>query len=449
MSKRARRLAGLTVVAIFGAVVIFRVLSLRDPGAVPAEVQPRTSSPSPNVTLELEGRGSAQEALLQLCPSGGRAKDQQPPVRSSSEVPPAIAETQDQVEQVRELEFLRPVEADPLSREALTEKLRNFAEQELPRGPLRRRGLAWETIGAIPEGTNLRDAHLDLLGSQVVGFYIPETEELFFLGSNDPSPLERYILAHELTHALDDQHFDLDRIDALSGKCQDDAVAAATAVVEGSAEASTVLVVQRFFSVSDQLELGSEAVATSQSTGDAPPFLVELAIWPYIEGLEFVSELQSRDGFEGVNAALRSPPVTSEQVLHPEKYPSDEPQETDIPDLGPRLGGNWSDIDVQDVGEQWLSTLLDLRLPPDEAEAAAAGWDGGIYRAWSDGEKVAVVLTTAWDSSGDAAEFAEAMREWFEPGQAAVASSHGDRALVFFASDQPTLDALIRAGSVN
>ena len=66
------------------------------------------------------------------------------------------------------------------------------------------------------------------------------------------------------------------------------------------------------------------------------------------------------------------------------------------------------------VGEAWLAAMLGLRLDTATAEAAAAGWDGGLYRAFTDGDDAAVVLATAWDSAADADAFAQALREWLD-----------------------------------
>ena len=86
-----------------------------------------------------------------------------------------------------------------------------------------------------------------------------------------------------------------------------------------------------------------------------------------------------------MDEALTTFPVSTEQILHPERWPNDVPQPVDVPDLGPALGAGWRDLDVMTVGEAWLQLMLALRLDAGDAERAAAGWDGGIYRAWTDG----------------------------------------------------------------
>lgn len=163
-----------------------------------------------------------------------------------------------------------------------------------------------------------------------------------------------------------------------------------------------------------------------------------------MDGMAFVTWLESRGGVEAIDAAFESPPVSTEQIMHPERYPNDLPVPVDVPDLGSELGRGWGDLDVQGVGESWLNLALGLRLDDAEADGAAAGWDGGIYRAWSLGDDVAVVLATAWDSEADAGEFAAAMTSWIEEsGQpATVLPVEGSTVRVLFGSDADTLSLL-------
>jgi hypothetical protein len=130
--------------------------------------------------------------------------------------------------------------------------------------------------------------------------------------------------------------------------------------------------------------------------------------------------------------------------MHPDRYPGDVPTPVDIPDLGSALGPGWRDLDVQEVGEAWLGIALGLRLPSSTADEAAAGWDGGLYRAWTDGSRVAVVLATVWDTPQDAAGFADTMAAWISAGDGAgtVLPVEGSSVHVLFASDAATLDAL-------
>jgi hypothetical protein len=177
------------------------------------------------------------------------------------------------------------------------------------------------------------------------------------------------------------------------------------------------------------------------SVDGVPAFLWNLQLWPYSAGTAFIKALDERGGTALVDRALITFPVSTEQIIHPERWPHDTPQPIDVPDLGPNLGAGWRDLDVMTVGEEWLLLMLELRLDAGNAEQAAAGWDGGLYRAWTDGSHTAVVLRTVWDTPEDAQQFADAMGEWV--GQTAfILPSDGVHVDVGFASDGPTLDAL-------
>ena len=207
------------------------------------------------------------------------------------------------------------------------------------------------------------------------------------------------MLAHELTHAIDDQHFDLDRLDDMVIRCEDEPFQAALGIVEGSANHFATQVLIRF-GVS---ETGS--IPDGGPAGEVPPFITEFQAYPYTIGQRFADALSDADGPRAIDDALETFPTTTEQVMHPEKFPDEAGEAVDVPDFAPTFGPEWRDIDAMVVGELWLKVLLHLRLDDDAAAAAAAGWGGATYRAWSDGEDVAVVMSTVWDTPKDAQEF--------------------------------------------
>jgi hypothetical protein len=334
--------------------------------------------------------------------------------------------------------------AEAVTQSEIARDLTEYADIAYPEEQMGRRSLAWETIGVIPDDTSLREVYEEYGSTQVIGYYDTLKGTLKFIGTEDPSPLERITLAHELTHAIDDQRFGLEKLDVLSARCQDEETAAALAVVEGNATFFMIRWAQTYLTPEEQVEVGVEAALQDTSTGDIPPFVLRLQEWSYNEGLKFVTALASRGGVEAIDAAFADRPLSTEQIIHPERYPNDAPTPVDVPDLSAELGEGWDDLDVMAIGEAWLALALDLRLDGSEAREAAAGWDGGTYRAWTDGERVAVVLSTVWDSEADAAGFAEAMTAWLEQGEdhGVVAGPDGSRVDVRFASDAATLEAL-------
>lgn len=394
-------------------------------------------SPTPVPT----GAGSAAAARTALCD----VPDQTPPPAGSPPeggTPEAIAEVEQEVVQERGLEYLRKVPVEPLTSSQMANEIRASFRDTFPVDQYERRSLAWATLGVIPVGTSLHDELQAFLAGEVKGFYVPETGRLVYVGSADLTPLAHLVLAHELTHAVDDQHFHLEKVDTLATTCDDEAQTAALGAMEGSAQFYSFRVAREFLTPDELLEVAQEASAAP--VPDVPPFISRTQLWPYQAGLSFITALDGSGGAEAVNAALKDFPVSTEQVMHPEKFPTDVPTPLDVPDLGPGLGDGWSDLDVSDVGESFLSIMIGLRLDAERADVAAAGWDGGIYRAWSNGDRVAIAMQTIWDTSGDAREFADTMTDWIDAGDqpALVLPVDGTSVRVLFASDADGLAAL-------
>ncbi len=405
---------------------------------------------SPEVAPPAEdGPGSALAALDKLCsfPSPNESGPAGPTAEGPT--PPAIAEVMDQVEEIRGLRYTQPVVAEPVGPQDIARGYAQYLDIAFPEDFSARRSLAWQTIGVIPEGTSIRDAMLEYGSTQVIGYYDTLTGELKFIGEEDPSPLDRITLAHELTHAIDDQSFGLERIDELGSSCRDEQQEAMIGLVEGNATFFMYRWAQTYLTADEQVQVGIEAAAQQPPPSDIPPFIDDSQLWPYTDGLQFIAAIQREGGVDAINAAFENPPVSTEQIMHPERYPNDVPTPVDVPDLSGELGAGWDDLDVEEVGEMWLDQALRLRLEGSDADQAAAGWDGGIYRAWTNGDRVAIVLATAWDTKDDAAAFAEAMQRWIDDsGQpATVLPVDGTGVRVLFASDAPTLSTLESAAA--
>jgi hypothetical protein len=407
-----------------------------EPPPRPTSSRSGSGSPSASASPAAEG-GRALATLDRLCPRvrlpGGSS------VPAEGPTPDYVRAVQREVSEIRGLDFTKPVPVDAVTHAELVEGLEGSFNASYPRALLDRRSRAWETIGVVEPETDIRAELEDFASGQVIGYYDTIAEELVFIGTDDPSPTELVTLAHELTHALDDQHFGLQAVERLGTRCRDDAFAAALAVAEGDATYVMLGYAQRNLTLDEQLSLGEGG-----DPGDVARFILRLEGWPYLAGLRFVQALVARGGTKAIDGALVDPPVSSEQVLHPESYPDDVPQPVDIGNVGRELGDAWRDLDVQEVGEGWLATMLGLRMDADRADEAAAGWDGGIYRAWSNGSQVAVVMSTVWDSTEDASAFAAAMTDWIASGDevAEVRSSEDDRVDVLFASDPQVIARL-------
>jgi hypothetical protein len=397
-------------------------------------------------TVQRGGAPTAAAAIRSLCvPPTLRSST--PTASASPGTPTEIQQVESEVEQVRGLTYLHPVAVEAVGDAEMDRRLTKSFDDSFPKELYDRRTVAWRTIGVIPNTANLRSAYRAFLTGQVVGFYDPETGQLVYLGSGDLGLVERLELAHELTHALDDQHFELSRLDGLSAHCQDERFEGALGVVEGSAQyfSSQTLVSSPTMDLGDIVSALGEALSAGEAPPGVPPFVEEQEIWPYTAGMAFVTARVAALGTDGVNQALSHLPVSTEQIMHPNLYPSAVPVRVDVPNLAPALGPTWGDLDAMYVGEEWLHAMLGLRLDASRTGVASSGWAGGVYRAWTDGQDVAVVMTAAWDTPEDAAQFAGAARDWIGEGIGSVITSGAGDVTLTFASDQSTLEDLAAA----
>ena len=415
------------------AIVVLLVACTSEPSPPsPSETPSETPSGDP-VDVKI-GPTSATEAMRRLCVPPDVEVD---PV-TEVPTPPAIAEVADQVESVRGLGFDRPVNVEPITEAEMDRRLTDYLDTYYPERFYARRGEAWQTIGALPRDVGYLEAIDAYQQGQVLGFYNSQNEELVYTGDAELNRVEQFVLAHELTHAIDDQHFDLDRLDGLVARCQEERFQAALGIVEGSANHFATQVLIRF----PIQEVGS---IPEDGTQEVPPFIVDLQAYPYTTGQRFADALSDADGPSAIDDALETFPTTTEQVLHPTKFPHEVGESPDVPDFAPTFGEGWRDLDVMVVGELWLKILLHLRLDDVVAAPAAAGWNGGIYRAWTDGDDVAVIMSTVWDTPKDAQEFSEALERWVSRGAlpGLVMDADGTTVHAGFGSREPLMGAVL------
>jgi hypothetical protein len=146
-------------------------------------------------------------------------------------------------------------------------------------------------------------------------------------------------------------------------------------------------------------------VMSGRAVRTAPSIFYKTLIFPYHKGCVFVLELANREGWEAVNQAFRDPPLSTEQILHAEKYlHRDHPTAIELPQLGDVLGEDWTFVGANTLGE--LQTAILLEDAPDPSDAAA-GWDGDRYAVYEKKEgQLGLAWFSTWDSASDAREFA-------------------------------------------
>ena len=299
-------------------------------------------------------------------------------------------------------------------------------------------------LGLIPDGMDLYQLVLDLHTELVLGLFDDETEMMYVVGDLEAlGPTEETTFAHEYVHALQQQHFD---IHALHETVEEDseAHAALSALIEGDAYLLTFQYMVDFLSareLAEALDGGEESPIFDQ----APYAVRQLFLFSPLEGIAFVRSLLAEGGLDAVNNAFSNPPVSTEQVLHPEKYRLDErPAPVTLPDIAGALGVGWSQIDTDVLGEYFLRTYLETGIAQGAAAAAAAGWGGDRYvllRGPQD--QRAFLALTAWDTEEDARQFFEvALAPLRGISHQSYADIHEDQVLLIIAPSQGLIDAL-------
>jgi len=313
-------------------------------------------------------------------------------------------EVERQVVAIRGLEFKKPVDYNVLSRKQIKETISGklaevFSEQEF-----QDMATALAALGLLPDGFPLRQKYIDLLGEQVAAFYDQHQHKLFmYEEASLENSQNRVVLAHELTHALQDQHFGLKRL-PLESKTNDDIAAAASALVEGEA----TLVMSEYMLKNLSLKSLKDNVLASvtqnmSQLASAPRYLREMLVFPYLRGQEFCLSLPGAGSYEAVSAAYQHPPSSTTQILHPEKFfrePREEPIAIEWPDV--TVNGQQPIAD-NTLGE--MGTRIQVAQFTDDrtGENAAAGWRGDRYLCYEGGK--GFVWKTVWASEADAAEF--------------------------------------------
>ncbi len=337
---------------------------------------------------------------------------------------------------MRKLPFHNKVERDVTAREDLKDFLVEEIDRDMPAEELRTAELGMKALGFIPEEMDFKEVMVGVYSEEIAAFYDTRTKKMHLIDEPEakknkaPTFLERLlgktggfdkdenrsVLAHELTHALADQHFDLQTLqEAIQN--DDDRSLALTALIEGEAmltmigaqmddwtgEAVAVLPYEDLDRVFRFLGPLLPAFGGA-SLKDAPPIIRESLMFPYLRGMVFVASVTNADGWEGINAAYSQPPLSTEQILHPEKYKKapDAPKAIDLGELDP--GEGWNEVGRNVVGELQLSILLGKH----DGRRAAAGWDGDRFAVFEGPEDhLGLVWRTTWDTEQDAREFAE------------------------------------------
>ncbi len=351
------------------------------------------------------------------------------PAWTQAQLEATSAAIQIQVEELRGAKFLRPVQVKVTDAKGLREYVAQREAATMSKERLHRDEVVPKLLGLVAPGLDLRALEMEVLEGQVGGFYDPATDT-FFLMDTMRGGVAKVILAHELTHALDDQLFDIDKLLASAGG-ETDAELAFRSVVEGS---GTNLMNR--WTIAHGKELSMEEIQEFQSMGadalkKAPPLMWKPLLASYLAGDGFLSRAGGMNlGLkpakpEDVERAFREMPRSTEQILHPDRYWDPKQREEPVSvaiDVKP-LPQSWTLLGQDTLGELALGLLTtppaDRKgLDPSNAFAimsirftnkAAEGWGGDRLVLLGRGDDRFLQLVTVWDSPKDADEFAGAV----------------------------------------
>lgn len=318
-----------------------------------------------------------------------------------------------QVTEIRGLEFKEPIDYQVLSRKEIKETMAGKLAEVFSEKEFRQMADAMAAVGLLPPNYPLREKYIDLLSEQVAAFYDQHQHKLFmYEDATLENAQNRVVLAHELTHGLQDQHFGLKRM-PLEIKNNDDKAEAASALVEGDA----TMVMSEFMMKNMTKQMFKDSMVASftqnmKQLETAPRYLREMLVFPYLRGQEFCAALYGRGGYEEISKAYAHPPSSTAQILHPEKYLANPPEEP--------IAIEWPNLKIKEhqptadnvVGEMGTRILFSEWIDATTGERAAGGWRGDRYLYYGDGE--ALVWKTIWATPQDATEFFEAEKQLLE-----------------------------------
>jgi hypothetical protein len=358
-----------------------------------------------------------------------------------------LAKPMQEVENVRGLKFLHDVKTAAVDRKEIPERLRAEMVKGLPYS-LDDYMLILGTLHFVDSKSTAKELVPQLLGlfeSQVLAFYDPRTHTYYSI--NQPSPamkdlgnaemMGEAVAIHELTHALQDQHFDIGQYDEAL-KNDWDASLAYHSVIEG--EASLVMMASLLARMGQQLDTivqnpavleAMSAAAAQQQTidGSVPPYFVKSLVFPYFDGLKFVLAAYKRGGWKAVDAVYAHPPRSTREILHPEDYFArvTNSKAAAVPSIAAIEGAKL--LTAEHVGEWHWGFLVGAEN--------ARGWvNDRVSIARNDAGATTVLTESLWDDEAHAKTFANAYAKFVrEHGGEPVVAQEGTRVKLAYGAD--------------
>jgi hypothetical protein len=273
-----------------------------------------------------------------------------------------------------------------------------------------------EAFGLIPKGFPLESFMLDVLTDQVAGLYDPKAKE-FYIADWIPADEQRQVMAHELTHALEDQSFHIDPW-IKAARPNDDAELARDAVSEGSALAAMFDygLREQKTGVRDLPDMSLliranalEEMGKDPNLAKAPMVIRDELLFPYLAGTGFTQAfLKAHAGWSDLKLIFENPPVSSQQIIHPDLYLSGtKPEKVTLPDWKGVVPADWKLLEENVMGEFGLDEILKQFLGQQRGEALSPAWAGDRYATFENQKTKQIVLVykLMLDNPDDTARF--------------------------------------------
>jgi hypothetical protein len=273
-----------------------------------------------------------------------------------------------------------------------------------------------EAFGLIPKGFPLDSFMLDVLTDQIAGLYDPKAKEFYIADWIAPDE-QRSVMAHELTHALEDQSYHIDPW-IKAARPNDDAELAREAVSEGSAMAAMVdyslreqkMGVRDLPDVTLLLRSGAvDEMSKDPHLATAPPYIRDDLLFPYLAGTTFSQQfLKAHSGWSDLNILFANPPVSTQQIMHPDLYLAGvKPEKVVLPDWKKLLPADWKFLEENVMGEFNLDEVLKQFLGQERADKLAEAWRGDRYASFQNQKtnQILLVFLVDLDSVEDASRF--------------------------------------------
>ena len=371
------------------------------------------------------------------------------PATAADELAGVADEVAKEVEALRGWTFKQPIEKRFCTPQDAMAYVKKQVAEQVPPERIRKIQAFLRTVGLLPPTCDLKKTLLGLLEEQVGGYYDADTKALYLVTRDEKLPelVVRIMLAHELTHALDDQHIGLEKfLKSLIGKTEDlDLVAAS--VAEGSATSLMTQYLARAqlsgrFNLAELQGYAASEVERSKIFTSAPRYFSTI-LATYLCGMQFLAKGNLLAAMLGDNravgrnllAAAKDPPRSTEQILHPEKYwdpaARDEPIEVNDAAAVKMLQrpGRWV-VHTNTVGEMLCAvlttppdgqrSLLTMQMADAWTNPAATGWGGDRFYLLASGPSAEAagktlaglrgVWFTLWDTPEDRDEFVAAYK---------------------------------------